>query len=197
MFRSRIPCPLPVLLIGSFLSYLLFSRVLGTAVVAGDSMLPTLKPGQICLIQKWAFFGTGPRRGDLIVYRHPDVDGLTVKRVIGVPGDDISFRYPDVLVNGVRLREDYLSHGGEVTTCGSLREDTVHVPAHSYFVLGDNRNASEDSRFTGMVEGAWIVGRIKAWGGRPAAGQAVWSRDKEPSRQTASGVDGTSTGDGA
>jgi signal peptidase I len=160
LLRRPVRRPFLLLAVGSCLSYLVFSRfAVGTAVVCGESMTPTLRPGQLCIIHKWPYLLGQPRRGDLVVYRHPDTEGLTVKRVIGVPGDEIRFRHPFVLVNGQRLVEGYLPEE-ETTTRGAMAGESVEVPAGQYFVLGDNRNASDDSRWTGTIRREWIVGRI-------------------------------------
>jgi signal peptidase I len=141
-------------------SYSLFSHYLvGAAVISGSSMLPTLKPGQVCLIRKWSYLVAPPERGDVVVFKHPELGGWTVKRVVGLPGDHILFRYPRVYVNGAPIDESYLQPG-DVTTSGRLDEGPHRVPAGHLFVLGDNRNASEDSRTFGMVRTDWVVGRI-------------------------------------
>jgi signal peptidase I len=105
----------------------------------------------------------GPERGDIIVLT-PPVDGATkpyIKRVIGLPGETVEIHDNKVFVNGIELDEPYI--GGEQTYCGqpggACPEYTV--PEGYVFVLGDNRNASEDSRMIGMIPEENIIG--KAW----------------------------------
>ena len=97
----------------------------------------------------------GPERGDVIVFRYPrDPSRDFIKRVIGLPGDYVSIQGGRVLVNGVQLQEPYAL---EPTSCSSSCE--VLVPAKSYFVLGDNRSNSSDSRAWGFVPEDHIIGQ--------------------------------------
>jgi signal peptidase I len=99
----------------------------------------------------------GPQRGDVIVFDAPTGDDTEfVKRVIGVPGDDIDIHDGEVWVNGKRLDD-----GRETALRGSTRFP-LQVPEGHYFVLGDNRNASNDSRAFGFVPAEDIIGRVLA-----------------------------------
>lgn len=104
-----------------------------------------------------------PQRGDIVVFDPPDrSDKPYIKRVIGLPGERITFEGDRVQVNGQALDEPYIPPGVE-TVCAP-RDDAfcrVTVPEDSVFVLGDNRDNSEDSRFFGPVEVEEVVG--KAW----------------------------------
>jgi len=120
------------------------------------SMLPNLHDGQYVLVNKTAYwFGHNPQRGDVIVFEVPDQPDL-VKRVIGLPGETVEVK-PDgtVYINGTQLEEPYLAayHSG---TSG-----TWTVPQGEYFVMGDNRSVSQDSRKIGAIPRHKIVG--KAW----------------------------------
>ncbi|MEX2160130.1 MAG: signal peptidase I [Dehalococcoidia bacterium] len=127
-------------------------------VMEGQSMFPTLSDGDRVDVQE---YGTDtPRRGDVIVF-HPRTesgepsDRLFLKRIIGLPGETIEIRNEVVLVDGEPLQEPYINE----PTAGTF--DRFEVPSDEYFVLGDNRNNSSDSRsYLGIPED-YIVGRAK------------------------------------
>jgi signal peptidase I len=138
-------------------------------------MSPTLASGERMLVNRFVFaridsgpfaelFGAdgyvfhGPERGDIIVFHPPQsYDTDFVKRVIGLPGDVIDIRGGFVYVNGQKLDEPYLSQ----TTSPQGGSYPRTVPEGHYFVLGDNRRVSNDSRNWGFVRGQDVVGR--AW----------------------------------
>lgn len=148
--------------------------------VEGSSMQPTLEEGQYLLVNKIVYFQVEaailerllpfrdeekgqslfpfhpPRRGEVLIFHFPrDESRDFVKRVIGVPGDEVEIRRGRVYVNGVKLEEPYVTHPDRE----SMSE--VEVPEDSYFVMGDNRRASNDSRDWGPVPNDKLVGR--AW----------------------------------
>ncbi len=103
-----------------------------------------------------------PERGDIVVFdppEEPDPDKPYIKRVIGLPGETVTFRNGDVFINGQLLDEPYIDDG--ITECGRGEECQVTVEEGQVFVLGDNRNNSSDSRAFGPVEVDQIIG--KAW----------------------------------
>jgi len=126
--------------------------------IDGTSMEPNLHNGEYVIVNKTAYwFGHNPQRGDVIVFQAPDQpQNDRVKRVIGLPGDIVEVRSDGtVYVNGQQLEEPYLPshHSG---TSG-----TWTVPEDEYFVMGDNRSVSYDSREGGPVPRNKIIG--KAW----------------------------------
>lgn len=124
--------------------------------VQGHSMLPTLHEGEYLIINKLSYTFDEPRRGDIIVLHFPrDRSREYIKRVIGVPGDHIEIREGTVLVNGVPLDEPYING------TAAYRSASWTVPQGQYFVMGDNRNNSSDSRSWSFLPRADIVG--KAW----------------------------------
>ena len=126
-------------------------------VVDGDSMEPNLHTGQFLMVNKLIYVLIPPQRGDIIVFDYPGNPGDDyVKRVIGLPGDTVIIENGDVYVNGVQLEELYVSSNTTIPSKGKWI-----VPADNYFVLGDNRPHSSDSRQWGMLEEQYIVG--KAW----------------------------------
>jgi signal peptidase I len=126
--------------------------------IDGTSMEPNVHNGEYVIVNKTAYwFGHNPQRGDVVVFQAPDQpQNDRVKRVIGLPGETVEVRSDGtVYVNGQQLEEPYLPshHSG---TSG-----TWTVPEDEYFVMGDNRSVSYDSREGGPVPRSNIIG--KAW----------------------------------
>lgn len=114
-------------------------------VIASASMLPTLRVGTLMILDKLTLERRAPRRGEIVSFRSPVSEEDLVKRVIAVPGDTVELRAKEVYVNGVRLEEPYVVHhrAGQKLEGDDLGPLTV--PADAYFVLGDNRDESNDS----------------------------------------------------
>lgn len=143
----------------SFCSYLFFSRVVVTAVeVRGSSMSPTLRPGDRVMLNRLAILHRIPQRGELVVLRDPQTSDLVVKRVVGLPNETVQMGIDHAFVNGNRLSEPYLMLSAK-TPVGQLGAP-VPVPADHFFVLGDNRHNSIDSREFGPVRRENILGVI-------------------------------------
>ena len=139
--------------------------------VDGESMLPNLDDGQMLLVNRNAYeyvdIGGNryypfdpPERGDVIVFDPPTgSDKPYIKRVIGLPGEEVTFGDGNVFINGEPLPEDYIK---DRTRCGARSDNCdVVVPEGYVFVLGDHRSNSSDSRVFGPVPVQNIVG--KAW----------------------------------
>ncbi|HZU71106.1 MAG TPA: signal peptidase I [Ktedonobacteraceae bacterium] len=123
-------------------------------LVDGISMQPGLQNGEYVLVNKVAYLFHSPERGDVIVFEWPrDTTKNLIKRVIGLPGDTLVLTGKTVTVDGVTLKEPYIS--APVNFIG----ETVHVPANEYFVMGDNRPASDDSRDWGLLPRDDIIGK--------------------------------------
>jgi len=125
-------------------------------VVEGSSMEPSLHNRERLLVNKLVYRFGEPQRGDVVVFRYPaNPKRKFIKRVIGVPGDVVEIRDGHVILNGQVLEEDYTMD----LTYGMFGPEVV--PEGHYFVLGDNRNNSDDSRFpdVGFVPRANIVGK--------------------------------------
>lgn len=124
--------------------------------VYGQSMEPSLHTDQRLIVEKLSYHLHPPRRGDVVVLKlHHDNSELLIKRVIGLPGEEIEIKEGRVFINGKPLEEPYLNQ----FTAGQMAPQMV-PPLH-VFVLGDNRGFSNDSRSFGMVDFSDIVGR--AW----------------------------------
>jgi len=163
--------------------------------IPSDSMRDTLLPGDYVLVARWAYGvrlpGTGlwprppraPRRGDLVVFRTADRPGEdVVKRCIAVAGQTVEIRDRRVVVDGDTLREPYARHSDATVHARDYdaRDNfgPVTLERGEVFVLGDNREDSEDSRFLGPVREEDVVGRalLVYWSWDGARGRPRWER---------------------
>jgi signal peptidase I len=145
----------------AFASYFLISHyVLQSVKVVGRSMVPTLYDSQQYLLNRWIYHFHAPRPGDIVVLRDPSDNGFSVKRVIGKPGDSIYLKDGWVYLNGWKLSEPYLLPGTQTFTDWKYRDQLIHCGQDQYFVLGDNRPNSIDSRTYGPVPRRNILGPL-------------------------------------
>lgn len=134
--------------------FLAINTVSARIRVESVSMQPTLFAGNYVIVNKLAYRLGEPQRGDVIVFKYPPDPGREpyIKRVIGLPGDEVRIDNGNVYINGELLVEPYLTvvtnQGGE-----------WRVPEDSLFVMGDNRNNSSDSRSWGMVPLENVIGK--------------------------------------
>ena len=152
-FRRFLRDILEISLISTFL-FLSINALSARIRVESVSMEPTLFAGNFVVVSKLAYQFVEPGRGDIIVFQYPPnpEQDPYIKRVIGLPGDQVTVREEEVLINGVRIAEPYLKsptrQSGEWT-----------VPLNSLFVMGDNRNNSSDSRSWGEVPIDNVIGK--------------------------------------
>jgi len=128
--------------------------------IEGSSMLPTLKEGEYIIIDQLSYYLDEPKRGEIIVLDFPnDRSRRFIKRIVGLPGDHIEIGDGSVMINGVELDEPYINNSPNY-------DGNWDVPEDQYFVLGDNRNNSHDSKNWEYLPRDDIVGRawIIYWG---------------------------------
>jgi signal peptidase I len=133
-------------------------------VVSGSSMVPNFHNNDYLIVNKLPYDTGAPQRGDVVVLLYPkDTTQYFIKRIIGLPGESISFTpngqveiYNQQHPNGWVLNEPYLPQGTE--TYGSLQK--IQLGSDEYYVLGDNRTASSDSRVWGILPKNDIVGKV-------------------------------------
>ena len=144
------------ILIAVVLAFFIRYFIVELYMVEGPSMRPTLVNSERLVVNKFLYRFKNPERGEIIVFRYPrDPSRDFIKRVIGVPGDTIEIKEGRVFLNGQLQNETYILE----KTRGSFA--MVTVPAGHVFVMGDNRNNSEDSRFrdVGFVSSELIKGK--------------------------------------
>ena len=141
-------------------AYFVASRYIITAVVIqGRSMMPTLKDGEHYYLNRWQYLLTAPSRGDIVVIKDPGHDDFAVKRIVAQPFDWINIKNGSLFVNGRRLEEPYLAKDTRTET-PDLQEKWIQLGKDQYYMLGDNRENSEDSRFYGRVMRGNIIGKL-------------------------------------
>ena len=127
--------------------------------VQGTSMLPLLEDGERILVNKLVYRFRAMTRGEVVVFYYPrDPSVSFIKRVVGLPGDVVELRLGQLIVNGRRVEETYLSPVSATTR----RYPAVEMKKGYYYVLGDHRNSSNDSRSWGEVPEKYIYGRAEA-----------------------------------
>lgn len=144
----------------TLLMFLVIHSAVQNFNVDGHSMDPTLHDQELILVDKWSYLFHAPTRGDVIVSVAPPAPREDyVKRIIGVPGDVITINNGAPTVDGVTLNEYYVQPGHMGATPGDTAINKTIVPPDDFFVLGDNRVGSSDSRTWGFVPRKNIVGR--------------------------------------
>ncbi len=131
--------------------------VIQPVYVKGTSMLPRLREGERLFVNRFIYNFSKIERGDIVVFYYPkNPQESFIKRVIGLPGDEVTLANGKLYINGRLVPEAYLS--SDYTTIVSPPRTWIVEP-HHYFVMGDNRDASNDSRNWGLVPEMYIYGK--------------------------------------
>ena len=151
---------LAVLFMSILIAIVMRQWVIGSVAIEGLSMYPTLNNGDRFLFHRWPYWwGKDPERGDIVVVRDPFDAVLEIKRVVGLPGDIVQVRDGYVRINKRALSEPYLAPDVRTDSGESGLKITL-VPDDRYYILGDNRPVSRDSRMFGPVRQRDILGKI-------------------------------------
>ncbi|WP_077325867.1 signal peptidase I [Virgibacillus siamensis] len=146
---------LKAILIAVILAFLLRSFVFATSIVEGESMEPTLEDGETILFNKFVYLTGEPERGDIVIIDRPIKN--YVKRIIALPGETIEVKNHVLYIDGKKYEETFISEEARNHT-GNFGPYTV--PENEYFVMGDNREISMDSRNgLGFIQEDTIIGR--------------------------------------
>jgi signal peptidase I len=140
-------------LILALIFYFIIDSFFPRVRVENISMKPTLEPGELLLVNKLAYKIGNPQHGDVIIFHYPANPAEDyIKRLIGLPGDEVRVENGQVFINGQSMDEPYIS-------APPSYRGTWEVPFDSFFVLGDNRNQSSDSHSWGFVPIENVVGK--------------------------------------
>ena len=164
---------LVVVVVALAAAFLLRTFVVQTFYIPSGSMEPTLQIGDRILVDKLSYHLHGVDRGNIVVFKRPEAEDCggppvadLVKRIIGLPGETISLRKGHVLIDGKVLHESWLPSSVQGTTFPGPSGPTYNlakpyvIPSNHYFVMGDNRADSCDSRYWGPIARALIVGKV-------------------------------------
>ena len=128
-------------------------------VVSGESMFPTFHDGEYLIVDELSYHLGNPSRGDVIVFRYPnDTTRFFIKRIIGLPNETINIKHGEVTIvnkdnpDGFKLTEPYIDEPFDTS-------ESFKTGTNEFFVLGDNRNRSSDSRTWGLLPKNLIIGR--------------------------------------
>lgn len=152
-----------IILIGAI--YALVNLATVRFIVEGPSMQPTFHTGQVLMISRVNYLFGNPQRGEIVVFNAPNVgtdEPPYIKRVIGLPGETVEIRDQQVYIDGKRLNEPYINEPCQPSHCP---DRTWQLGANEFFVMGDNRNHSQDSRSFSQVKRERIIGEalVRYW----------------------------------
>jgi len=153
---------LKAFILAVILFFLIRTFLFAPFIVDGESMAPTLHSGERLIVTKIVYLWGEPQRGDIVIF-HATQTRDYIKRVIGLPGETVEIRDDRLYINGEEVPEPYLEEYRRKTNEAGLKLTEDYgpeiVPEGAYFVLGDNRRNSQDSRMIGMIPKEQIVGR--------------------------------------
>ncbi|NWG16946.1 MAG: signal peptidase I [Chloroflexi bacterium] len=152
-----------IILIGAI--YALVNLVSVRFIVEGPSMQPNFYTGQVLVVSRLHYMMGNPQRGDIVVFNPPNQpadEPPYIKRIIGLPGDKVEIRETLVYVNDVLIEEPYINEPCRSSMCP---DGSWQLGENEYFVMGDNRNHSSDSRRFGPITSEAIIGEalIRYW----------------------------------
>lgn len=139
------------------LVYFLTSFIFSTSIIEGNSMQPTLENGEQIVYNKIAYLLNEPERGDIVIIDYPLKD--YIKRIIGLPNETIEIREQQLYINNFLYQQTFLTEAKSFNT-----DDfgPITIPDKSYFVMGDNRQVSKDSRNgLGFIKADEIIGHLE------------------------------------
>jgi signal peptidase I len=134
--------------------------VIQSVEIVGNSMAPTLHHAERYVLNRWVYLVREPQPSDIVVILDPTDGSYAVKRIVAREGDSVYLKEGRIYVNGRALSEPYLPAGTRTYASPTVKEELIVCGRNQYFVLGDNRNYSHDSRNFGCVPRQNILGVI-------------------------------------
>lgn len=143
------------IIIAIIIAFILRTFIFATSIVEGESMEPTLENGERVIVNKAVYLLDEPERGDVVIIQRPSKN--YVKRVIGLPGETIETNDNTLFIDGEKYQQTFLNEE-DIQRTGNA--GPIQIPSDSYFVMGDNRGISKDSRNgLGFIAEDEIIGR--------------------------------------
>ena len=153
--KSAIREIVEAVLIALVITFVIRSFIVDIFRIPSPSMVPTIEVGDRVVVTRFSYWFDTPERGDVVVFKYPNNEKVDyIKRVIGLPGEEVAFHNNTLYIDGVEVDESYLPEG---TFTGDF--GPIEVPENSYFMCGDNRQNSSDSRSWGFVDESLIIGK--------------------------------------
>jgi signal peptidase I len=153
------------IVIAVVLAFVLRTFIIEPRYIPSGSMEPTLQVNDRIVVEKVSYLFHSPQRGEIIVFYPPsspmidDSSKAYIKRIVGLPGDRISIHDGKVFINDQALHEDYIKESPNYVLPRQPLTHSIQVPPGSYWVMGDNRNNSNDSHVWGFLPQENIIGR--------------------------------------
>ncbi len=153
--KSAIREIIEAVIIALVITFVIRSFVVDIFRIPSPSMVPTIEVGDRVVVTRFSYWFDEPSRGDVVVFKYPNNEKVDyIKRVIGLPGETVAFHDNRLYIDGEAVEENYLPEGTITNDFGP-----IEVPENSYFMCGDNRQNSSDSRSWGFVDQSLIIGK--------------------------------------
>lgn len=151
-----------VLIVLTMIGYLIHIFVATVFVVDGESMMPNLLDKEYLMVNRIHYDVSTPKRGDIVIFYYPgEPSKKFIKRIIGLPGEKVEIANGQVYINDQKLDEPYMSSDTVTPTETDQDQIIYNVEPGSFFVLGDNRTNSSDSRIWGSLPRKFIIGQAE------------------------------------
>lgn len=155
--KSTLREMIEVIITALVLAFVIKTFVVGNFWIPSESMVPTIEVNDKVIVTNFSYWFNEPQRGDVIVFKYPNDTRVDyIKRCIGLPGETVEFRDSRLYINGEPVAEPYLPEDLTFDDYGP-----VTVPEGQYFMCGDNRNNSADSRAWGFLDRKLIIGKAQ------------------------------------
>lgn len=140
----------------------IYALVIKPHKVSGNVMYPAFKNGAFIFSEKITYYSNNPQRGDIVIYQNPESpEKDRIGRIIGLPNEKIKIEKGYVFINGKQYSESYIELENSTYEGDFLKEGAEYmIPDSNYFIMGDNRKNSRDSRYIGPISEELIKGKV-------------------------------------